>query len=233
MFPYAGLVQGSDGFLYGTTLHGGTKGYGTVFKISTNGAFTGLHSFTGINDGAAPFAGLVQGSDGFYTARRESGGAHTYGTVFKISFTGTLTPLHSFTGTDDGEYPEGGLVQGSDGYFYGMTESGGTNNNGTVFKISTTGALTTLHSFTGTSIATPFGGLVQGSDGYIYGLRPRDGNYGTVFKISTTGAYTSLYSFGSGYDGDIPKAGWCRAATAICLVQRKLAAPAAAVAPCS
>ena len=74
--PYAGLVQGSDGNFYGTTYDGGTNGYGTVFKISTNGVLTSLHSFTGTNDGANPYAGLVQGSDGNFYGTTYSGGTN-------------------------------------------------------------------------------------------------------------------------------------------------------------
>ena len=97
-------------------------GYGTVFKISTNGALTTLYSFTGGNDGAGPDAGLVQGSDGYFYGTTYGGGTNGgYGTVFKISTNGVLTTLYSFTGANDGAYPQAGLVQGSDGNFYGTT----------------------------------------------------------------------------------------------------------------
>ena len=82
-------------------------------------------------------------------ARLQTGGTNGAGTVFKIAPSGILTTVYSFTGGNDGAYPEAGLVQGSDGNFYGTTTSGGTNNAGTVFKISPNGALTTLYSFTG------------------------------------------------------------------------------------
>ena len=117
-------------FLWHDLLGGGTNGgYGTVFKISTNGALTTLYSFTGGNDGAIPHAGLVQGSDGNFYGTTYGGGTNGYdGTVFKISTNGALTTLYSFTGGNDGANPEAGLVQGSDGYFYGTTDHGGTNN---------------------------------------------------------------------------------------------------------
>jgi uncharacterized repeat protein (TIGR03803 family) len=213
--PYAGLVQGSDGYFYGTTSGGGTGYSGTVFKISTNGALTSLYSFTGGNDGALPYAGLAQGSDGYFYGTTQNGGTNNVGTVFKISTNGALTSLYSFTGGYDGGWPQAGLVQGSDGYFYGTTQYGG-NNSGTVFKISTKGALTSLYSFTGGNDgANPYAGLVQGSDGYFYGTTSGGGNTnfnygsgdGTVFKISTNGALTSLYSFTGGYDGANPYAG--------------------------
>ena len=213
--PQAGLVQGSDGNFYGTTPDGGTNDAGTVFKISTNGALTSLYSFTGGNDGANPYAGLVQGSDGnFYgtTSRRRHERRH--GTVFKISTNGALTTLYSFTGGNDGANPYAGLVQGSDGNFYGTTAwTAARTTAGTVFKISTNGALTSLYSFTGGNDgANPQAGLVQGSDGNFYGTtstaaRHEFDGYGTVFKISTNGALTSLYSFTGGNDGANPHAG--------------------------
>jgi uncharacterized repeat protein (TIGR03803 family) len=214
---YAGLVQGSDGNLYGTTTFGGTNGdYGTVFKISTNGALTSLYSFTGGNDGSGPYAWLVQGSDGnFYSTTYSGGtsgaGSAGYGTVFKISATGVLNTLYSFTDGSDSGNPQLGLVQGSDGNFYGTTE-GGISGNGTVFKISTNGVLHTLHSFTGGRDGAGPAGLVQGSDGYFYGTTYSGGNtnlnypygYGTVFRISATGVLNTLYFFTGGNAGGNP-----------------------------
>src|ERR1035441_1873745 len=164
---------------------------GTVFKISTNGALTNLYSFTGGNDGANPYAVLVQGSDGSFYGTTMLGGTNGYGTVFQISSNGTLTTLYSFTGGNDGGNPAVGLVQGSDGSFYGTTEYGGTNNAGTVFKISTNGALTTLYSFTGQNDgAEPLAGLVQGSDGSFYGTTWMGGlgGAGTVFRLTVVRA---------------------------------------------
>jgi uncharacterized repeat protein (TIGR03803 family) len=167
--PSAGLVQGSDGSLFGTTVGenfftGGTRGFGTVFKISTNGAETSLYSFTGGGDGASPY-GLVQGSDGnFYGTTIWGGTNGGWGTVFKISTTGALSSLYSFTGGNDGAYPNG-LLQGSDGSFYGTSSGGGMYPGpfragyGTVFKISTNGAMTSLYSFpAGSHGVYPFSG---------------------------------------------------------------------------
>jgi uncharacterized repeat protein (TIGR03803 family) len=208
--PLAGLVQGSDGYFYGTTYYGGTHGIGTVFKISSGGALTSLYSFTGGNDGYWPEAELAQGSDGNFYGTASRGGTTGYGTVFKISATGALTSLYSFTGGNDGAYPEAGLVQGSDGNFYSTTSSGGMNGgSGTVFEISTNGALTSLYSFTGGNDGALPNGLAQGTDGYFYGTTYYGGtnDAGTVFKISATGALTSLYSFTGGNDGSRPDAG--------------------------
>jgi uncharacterized repeat protein (TIGR03803 family) len=259
-----GLVQGSDGNFYGTTGGGGTNNLGTVFKITSTGALTSLYSFTGTNDGANPDAGLVQGSDGNFYSTTEAGGTNGLGTVFKITTNGALTSLYSFTGGNDGAYPLAGLVQGSDGNFYGSTAGhafyvasaifkistngvlttlytfsppfsgnpsrlaqgsdgsfygttryggGNFNSDGTVFNISTNGALTNLYSFSGNDGAVP-NGLVQGSDGNFYGTTGGGGNtnlyhglgYGTVFKVTTNGALTNLYSFTGGNDGGSPQA---------------------------
>ena len=177
-----------------------------AFGAQAAAVLTTLYSFGSITnasgdllDGANPQAGLVQGSDGnFYGTTRE-GGTNDFGTVFQITPNGALTSLYSFTGGSDGEYPMAGLVQGSDGYFYGTTW-GEMNPIGTVFKISTNGVLTTLYSFGGGNDgANPQAGLVQGSDGNFYGTTEDGGTNGsgTVFKISTNGVLTTLCSFGS------------------------------------
>jgi uncharacterized repeat protein (TIGR03803 family) len=102
--------------------------------MSSTGKFTTLHVFNG-SDGANPFAGLVQGSDGNFYGTTEEGGDYGFGTVFKITANGTLTILHSFNNTD-GAYPIGGLVQATDGSFYGTTSFGGPKLAGTIYKVS-------------------------------------------------------------------------------------------------
>jgi uncharacterized repeat protein (TIGR03803 family) len=217
--PYAGLVQAANGDLYGTTSGGGANGnYGTVFKITQGGMLTTLYSFcsqTNCTDGATPFAGLVQAANGTFYGTTYGGGANGgYGTVFKITPTGTLTTLHRFNGTD-GATPYARLVQDTDGDFYGTTFFGGSNgNSGTIFKITPTGTLTTLHSFNGTDGEGPVAGLVQAANGTFYGTTyggGANGGYGTVFKITPTGTLTTLHSF-NGTDGDQPYAGLVQAA---------------------
>src|SRR5439155_229010 len=110
---------------------------------------TTLHSFNG-GDGRSPEATLVQGSDGNFYGTTPLGGAHAKGTVFKIDSAGTLTTLHSFSGSpSDGANPVAALVQGSDSNFYGTTPSGGEHFQGVVFRISQGSAHTVLHSFSG------------------------------------------------------------------------------------
>jgi uncharacterized repeat protein (TIGR03803 family) len=144
---------------------------------------------------------LVQGSDGNFYGTTSAGGSSNKGTVFKVTSTGTLTSLVSFTGAN-GDTPYAGLVQGSDGNFYGTTSAGGSSNKGTVFKMTSAGVLNTLVSFTGTNGDTPWAGLVQGSDGNFYGTTSSGGGVsnGTVFKMTPAGALTTLVSF-NGVDG--------------------------------
>jgi uncharacterized repeat protein (TIGR03803 family) len=185
LFPYAGLVLGNDGDFYGTTGYGGANSrYGTVYKITSAGELTTLHSFDG-TDGSYIFAGLTQGTDGNFYGTASQGGANNAGTVFKITPSGTLTTLHNFDVTD-GWYPYAAMVQGSDQEFYGTTSEGGANNDGTVFKITSTGTLTTLHSFNTTDGAAPYAGLIQASNRTFYGTTASGGtnNDGTVFSLS-------------------------------------------------
>lgn len=202
-WPFAGLVQGMDGNLYGTTEIGGTsqrcsEGCGTVFKIAPGGVFTSLYSFCsqlGCTDGYYPGAALAQVSDGSLYGTTEAGGAGTIGTVFKITQTGTLTTLYSFcTQTDcpDGDYPYAALTLATDGTLYGTTSEGGLSNHGTVFRITTGGALTTLHRFDGTDGSGTEAGLLESTNGNFYGITSFGGTSsnctlgcGTVFSLST------------------------------------------------
>jgi len=221
--PYAGLAQGSDGNFYGTATGGGANKWGTVFQITPGGTLTTLYTFCsqgGCTDGAAPYGGLVQGADGnFYGTTSRGSGTNLTGTVFKITTGGTLTTLYSFcsqSGCPDGSLPTATLVLGTDGNFYGTTSRGGTSNSGTVFKITSGGALTTLYSFCSQSGcadgAGPNGGLMQGTDGNLYGMTSSGGTsgLGTAFEITLAGSLTTLHSFG-GTDGSGPNAGLVQA----------------------
>jgi len=131
------LVQGADGYFYGTTQQGG-YGYGMAFRISSSGAYKTLYLFGSVgNDGHFPQNRLVLGSDGNFYGTTVLGGIRGSGTVFRISSSGTYTNLYSFGNyAADGAEPGAGLVQGSDGNFYGTTSLGGTYGSGTVFRIS-------------------------------------------------------------------------------------------------
>ena len=214
-YPYAALTLGCDGNFYGTTTQKGNTnfngggGWGTVFRVTTNGAMSTLIAFDGTN-GASP-AGLTLGSDGNFYGTTPGGGSGVggitpYGTVFKVTTNGTLTTLVSFASTN-GSHPLSALTLGGDGKFYGTTSDGGSNNNGTVFAITTNGNLTTLFTFNGTNGADPTAALTLGNDGSFYGTTSSGGNNdkGTVFKITTNGTLTSLISF-NGANGWHPTA---------------------------
>jgi uncharacterized repeat protein (TIGR03803 family) len=234
-FPYyMSLVQGADGNFYGTTVEGGTIGAGTVFKITPTGTLTTLYSFcsqTNCSDGYDPFGGLVQATDGNFYGTTYTGGANGGGTIFKITPAGKLTTLHSFCSQTcaDGDNPIAALIQATDGNFYGTTEFGGANADGTVFKITPAGKLTTLYSFCSptdcTDGANPYAGVTQATDGNFYGTAPYGGAYGagTVFKITAGGKLTTLHSFDSD-DGASPYGGWCKPPTVTSTERHSMAA---------
>jgi len=161
--------------------------------------FTNVFSFTDDDDGANPRASLFQGKDGNFYSTTVVGGVYGHGVVFKLTSSGALTTLHSFANGSDGANPYAGLIQGTDGNFYGTTAWGGAyppNFAGVVFKITPSGALTPLHSFTGADGGVPYAGLIQGKDGNFYGTTPFGGNNsGVVFKITPQGVLTDLYAF--------------------------------------
>lgn len=217
--PTFGLTQASDGNLYGTIDSGGANGYGYIYKVTPSGAFSLLASFTGAN-GVAPKGELIEASDGnLYGATAFGGNGFSpvcapssgitsncgYGTVFKLSFSGSLTTLYAFTNADDnGAVPEAGVIQGLDGNFYGTTGQLGAvgAGAGTVFKLTPAGALTTLHRFVGgtTDGIGPRGSLVQLADGTLYGSTIGGGaNFvGTIFKLAPDGtAFAIAHAFES------------------------------------
>jgi uncharacterized repeat protein (TIGR03803 family) len=198
--PNGALVQATDGNFYGTTAGGGQWGSGTVFRITPTGVLATLHSFDPYTEGYDPAEALIQATDGNFYGTTEFGGDSTCtaeaglpgcGTVFKIAPTGTLTTLHSFE-IADGSLPQAGLVQATDGNFYGTTKHGGSSTAcggsvgcGTVFKITPSGTFTTVHNFDQTDGEAPFGGLVQATNGILYGTTASGGayGYGSVFEL--------------------------------------------------
>jgi uncharacterized repeat protein (TIGR03803 family) len=188
---FSGVVQDNDGNFYGTSYNGGGYNEGTVYKLTPEGAFTLLHTFAYGTDGAQP-GGLVQAGNGILFGISSQAGAYGQGNVFKITTGGTLTTLYSFcavSGCPDGSVPSfySSLILGSDGNFYGTTTTGGSDNQGTIFKITPGGAFTSLHSFSGTDGGGPIGSLTQATDGNFYGTTNGGGTggYGTVFKLAT------------------------------------------------
>jgi uncharacterized repeat protein (TIGR03803 family) len=181
--------------------------------------FTSLLSFDGTN-GANPYAGLVQGTDGNFYGTTPSGGVHqSAGTVFKITPSGTITTLYDFcalTGCTDGISPVAALIQALNGTFYGTASAGGANGSGTVFKITPSGTLTTLNSFYSTVGEQPEAALFQATNGDFYGTTTEAGqNEGSVYDITPSGTLTSLHDFCSLIDcadGAVPHGALIQAA---------------------
>ena len=199
---YGSLVQGFDGNLYGTTSSGGAHDDGTVFKMTPSGALTTLHSFDG-TDGVNTFGDpVIQATNGKFYGTTEAGGANGYGTVYEMTPAGVLTTLYSFCAQKscaDGAYPRG-LVQATNGNFYGATCCGGVYGNGTVFEVNGAGKLTTLYSFCAQTNCADGGDPfvpVQATDGDFYSTTYYGGANGTgvFFKITPKGKLTTLYSF--------------------------------------
>ena len=187
------LVEGSDGNFYGVTLSGGSQGKGTVFKVTPLGVESVLYAFgSNANDATMPSA-LLQGSDGNFYGTTVSGGTQDLGTVFRMTPSGTETVLYSFgTNPNDGLGPKG-LLQASDGNFYGTTSA-----DGTIFRMTPSGTETVLYSFgtnpnDGISPSAP----IQGHDGNLYGTTSGGGSLdgGTIFKITLSGTESVLYNF--------------------------------------
>jgi len=220
-YPVAGVIMDAAGNLYGTTLQGGAFGAGTVFKVDPSGHETVLYTFTGLYDGAFPYAGLILDAAGNLYGTTSSGGFPPYtGLVFKLDTSGHETVLYYFMNRGDGDYPLAGVIMDANGILYGTTYYGGASGAGTVFKLDTTGAETVLYSFTGGADGSnPVAGVSLDAEGNLYGTTefggssPNCGPFGcgVVFKLTKKGKVTVLYTFaGAGGDGANPTAGLVR-----------------------
>ncbi len=206
-FPYganvtAGLIQASNGYLYGATIS-------SIFKISTKGKFKTVYDF---GSGTLPNT-LIQVSSGDFYGTTYAGGAHGLGSVFKMTAAGKLTTLYSFcSGCAVGQYPDASLVQGSDGNFYGSTYDAGGYGYGTIFEITPKGKFTTLLSFDNNG-ANPTAALIQGTDGNFYGTASNGDGLndpcvaGCAFEMTPSGSLTDLFSFDNPAYGDHPIGG--------------------------
>lgn len=190
--PASNLIQASDGNYYGTTLHGGSDGFGSVYQLTPAGLLNTVHSFTGA-DGRYPYGSLVEGADGNLYGTTTEGGAMEQGTLFRLSFDGALVTLHSFGGPD-GSLPYANLVQATDGNFYGTTTGGGPNESGfgSLFRMTPEGVVTSIYSFTANNDGQfPYNNLLQASDGNLYGVTSTGGidNDGAAFQSTLNGNF--------------------------------------------
>ncbi|MFT3682978.1 MAG: T9SS type A sorting domain-containing protein [Ferruginibacter sp.] len=211
--PKGHLVQGKDSAFYGITYGGGANGVGTIFKITSTGTFTVLRHLNKTTDGGQSYSSLLEGTDGNLYGATYSGGTNSYGTIFKITKAGVFTVLRHLSSTTDGAYPQGDLIQATDGAIYGSCYSGGSKGNGTIFKITTAGVFTVLrHLTSSTDGGNPFGNLYQHTDGALYGLNRTGGTStsGTAYKITTGGTFTILHSFVPATEGSTPNGGFTR-----------------------
>ena len=202
------LAQARDGKFYIEAQSGGVSSQGGIASFSTVGTMLTAFSFNGGTTGALPTGGLTLGQDGLLYGNTQGGGTGNNGITFKVTTSGTYTSLHNFTNTGDGYGPVNALVLGTDGNFYGLTNS----NPETFYKVTSAGVLTTLHTFTNAE-GLQGGQLIQGSDGNFYGGLNQGGNgWGTLFKATATGTVTVLHTFAiGGSDGANAGAGMAQA----------------------
>jgi len=197
----APLTLGTDGNFYGTTIYGGPNGNGNVFRITPSGSLTILYNLDNTQgDGEFPIGRLIQGSDGNFYGTTVDGGAYGFGVVFKITPAGNFIVLYNMNGTTDGSAPYAGLVQATDGNFYGANANGGTpstncpNGCGTIFKITPGGVFSVLYNFDLTTGQLPYSTLFQHTNGLIYGMTQLGGtgNPGPYCSAGICGVVYSL-----------------------------------------
>jgi uncharacterized repeat protein (TIGR03803 family) len=209
--PVGALVQGADGYFYGTAARGGTTGYGTIFRIRFDGTgFEVLRTFPTLTqttstdplvnaDGAVPLAGLTDGQDGRLYGVASAGGSSGVGTIFAYDPVGRVfSVLHNFDGSK-GAQPSGELLLALDGKLYGNTSSGGTSDNGnptlfgTIYSIARDGTgFTSIFSFKGSDGSNPTSRFVQMDATTFVGIAQGGGRcgQGTAYQLSLTGATT-------------------------------------------
>ena len=197
--PNGRLIRDKPGNLYGTTTFGGANGHGTVFKYGIDKTFTVLHAFNG-TDGDAPQGGVIRDTGGNLFGVTASGGANSLGTVYEIAADGTFSTLYSFTGGADGYLLYGALaLDPATGDLFGSTFKGGATGNGTVFKLTLAGTLTTLYSFKGGKDGSgPIGDMVR-VGATLYSTANDGGDptcrCGVFYLINTSGKEKVLHAF--------------------------------------
>jgi uncharacterized repeat protein (TIGR03803 family) len=189
----AGLTLGSDGHLYGSTEFDGSNGQGTLFRLDLSGSYTTLYDFDG-TQGAQPAASLLRASDGRLFGVASGGGEYGSGTIFRMEENGAATSIHSFSGFGLTALP--GLMEASDGYFYGT-------NPYDVYRATQEGEVQTIHGFEFSDGYWISDALVEGPDGRLYGSAATGGplGEGTVFRVDPDGDFAVLHLYGQLSEG--------------------------------
>ncbi len=218
------LLLSSNGQFYGTCVNDGMNGWGDVYQMASTGTPAPAYSFTYSSttyDGATPYAGLTQGTNGLLYGMAKVGGTNGSGTIFAVKTNGTsFTSLYSFARlrtnpkttfntNADGATPGYALaLNTNNGNFYGTAQQGGTNSYGTVFEVTHQGKVTVFYSFSNSvDGATPQAPLMLHTNGSLYGTALGGGSngYGTIFQVTSAGRVTPIYSFTNGSDGAAPE----------------------------
>jgi uncharacterized repeat protein (TIGR03803 family) len=209
--PYGSLIQAGNGWLYGMSRYGGNYNKGSIFGFYYSDSLltdTFLYAFGNGNDAQAPYGSFLDGGSGTLYAMTQNGGANGLGTIFGFNYnTEQEVVLYSFAGGNDGSMPQGSLIKASNGLLYGMTQAGGTNSKGTIFKFSLSGnAETALYSFgSGADGATPFADLIEvdGIPTVTAGISPIASSEGklSLFPNPTSGRFTVKLTGGQ---SDVP-----------------------------
>ena len=203
-----GATLGTDGNFYGANYSGGANGFGTLYKSTPSGTATLLYTFLFSSGPANPFAPPILAANGtFYGTTpdiEERDGYFPESVAYSVTSKGVFKIVHTFTGPD-GQNIYAGLVQGTDGNFYGCSAAGGTNSDGVIFKMTAAGKVTVLHNFDGTDGSGCSYALIQASDGDFYGTAGGgSAAVGVVFKITPGGTYTVIHNFNGTTDGSNP-----------------------------
>jgi uncharacterized repeat protein (TIGR03803 family) len=191
VYPVGALTEGSDGHLYGATYFGGPYDSGTIFRLTSDGAFETLTGF-GLLAGSHPTGSLVEGSDGNFYGVTQWGGQHDGGTIFRMTPNGLMTVLHSFKASTWGGSPKSGLTQSSDGAFYGILSENGLAGPAHMYRITEDGEYSLVGAMS--PECEGYDRLVDGSDGHFYGVTT-SGDASCIFRANKKGATTVLYRF--------------------------------------